>query len=121
MEQYAQQPAAVEVFPVGNCTDLILRKNITETAVEATETQVAATVWQCEERQLRVPGSYTAEAVSAEFETWWAYDPAAEQAAQAKPTTAERLALTEAAILELGTLVAGLLTANTTGTESENG
>ena len=55
MEQYVKQPAEVEVFDLGGQTDIILRRNI--------------------ERQYRVPGSYTAEDVQAEFTTWWDYDP----------------------------------------------
>lgn len=119
MEQYAQRPAAVETFTVGKYTDIILRKNIAEVEVEATETEAAATVWQCEERQLRVADSYTAEAVSADFDAWWSYNPAAQAAA--KPTTAERLSAAEAAILELGAVVAELAAGGTTAeTEQTN-
>lgn len=35
----------------------------------------AQTIWTCEERQHRVPGSYTAEDVQADFDAWWDYDP----------------------------------------------
>lgn len=71
-EQYAVQPDAVVVFPLGSCTDLILRKDIAETEAQAEDGE-AAVVWTCTERQMRVPRALTAEDVAANFDTWWAY------------------------------------------------
>lgn len=56
MEQYVKQPLAVEVFDLGDKTDIILRRDFqqTEQPLEGGGTQ---TVWTCEERQHRVPGT----------------------------------------------------------------
>lgn len=115
LEQYAVEPAAVEVFAVGtSSTDLILRKNITETTTSVSsnpdneQAAESVTIWQCEERQLRVPAVLTAEQVTADFDTLWDYDPRAKTAAQATPTMSERLAAVEAAVLELGEVLASV-------------
>ena len=74
MEQYVKQPAEVEVFDLGGQTDIILRRDIQQ-AEQPLEDGGAQTIWTCEERQHRVPGSYTAEDVQADFDAWWDYDP----------------------------------------------
>ena len=74
MEQYVKQPAEVEVFDLGDATDMILRRDIQQTQ-QPLEDGSTQTIWTCEERQMRVPGSYTAEDVQADFDTWWDYDP----------------------------------------------
>ena len=74
MEQYVKQPAEVEVFDLGGQTDIILRRNIQQ-AEQPLEDDSTQTIWTCEERQMRVPGSYTAEDVQADFDTWWNYTP----------------------------------------------
>lgn len=74
MEQYVKQPAEVEVFDLGGQTDMILRRDIQQTQ-QPLEDGGTQTVWTCEERQHRVPGSYTAEDVQADFDAWWNYDP----------------------------------------------
>lgn len=112
LEQYAVRPNTVDVFAVGSSyTDVILRKDIKETIVPATtspdgsQTTEETTVWQCEERQLRVPSVLTAEDVTADFDTWWAYTDGTKTAAT-QPTNAERIAALEAAVLELGEVLA---------------
>lgn len=110
LEQYAVKPNAVDVFAVGsNYTDVILRKNIIEITVSGGESGQAAeetAAWQCEERQMRIPTVLTAEQVASDFDTWWSYEPTAKKVAQATPTMSERLAAVEAAILELGEVLA---------------
>ena len=63
MEQYVKQPAEVEVFDLGGQTDMILRRDIQQTQ-QPLEDGGTQTIWTCEERQHRVPGSYTAEDVT---------------------------------------------------------
>ena len=63
MEQYVKQPAEVEVFDLGGQTDIILRRDIQQTQ-QPLEDGGTQTIWTCEERQHRVPGSYTAEDVT---------------------------------------------------------
>lgn len=110
LEQYAVRPNAVDVFAVGGSyTDVILRKDIVEITVSSGENEQVAeetAAWQCEERQMRIPAVLTAEQVASDFDTWWSYDPAAPKAARATPTMSERLAAVEAAILELGEVLA---------------
>ena len=74
MEQYVKQPAEVEVFDLGGQTDIILRRDIQQTQ-QPLEDGGTQTIWTCEERQHRVPGSYTAEDVQANFDAWWKYTP----------------------------------------------
>ena len=74
MEQYVKQPAKVEVFDLGDATDMILRRDIQQTQ-QRLEDGGTQTFWTCEERQHRVPGSYTAEDVQADFDAWWDYKP----------------------------------------------
>ena len=91
MEQYVKQPAEVEVFDLGGQTDMILRRDIQQPQ-QPLEDGGTQTIWTCEERQHRVPGSYTAEDVQADFDAWWEYEP---PAPQPEPTQAERLAALE--------------------------
>lgn len=83
-EQYVLKPAEVEVFPVGDKTDVILRRNIQ--AVERTgETDSENfTGWECEEKQLRYDGTLTKEEVLEDFDSWWEYT-ADEAAAELTP------------------------------------
>ena len=74
MEQYVKQPAEVEVFDLGGQTDMILRRDIQQTQ-QPLEDGGTQTIWTCEERQHRVPGSYTAEDGQAKFDAWWNYTP----------------------------------------------
>lgn len=93
IEVYATQPAPVECYPVGGDTDIILRRNI-EQLPEA-EGEDAPTGWRCEERQFRYAGKLDAATVQADFDRWWAYDPAAD----VRPTLADRVAALEEAQL----------------------
>lgn len=110
LEQYAAKPNAVDVFAVGSgYTDIILRKNIIEIVVSSGESEQAAeetAAWQCEERQMRIPTVLTAEQIISDFDTWWDYEPTAPRLVQATPTMSERLAAVEAAVLELGEVLA---------------
>lgn len=54
-EIYSFQPEAVEVFRVGDDTDLILRKNIEKQQMTDDEGK-AYTVYACDERQVRYAG-----------------------------------------------------------------
>lgn len=73
-EQYTERPTEIEVFPLGSETDVILRKSIAESETTGENGDVA-TCWQCEERQIRVPGTVSAEDIAADFEAWWEYTP----------------------------------------------
>ena len=95
IEIYATQPAPVECYPVGGDTDIILRRNI-EQLPEA-DGEDAPTGWRCEERQFRYAGKLDAATVQADFDRWWAYDPAAD----APPTLADRVAALEEAQLAM--------------------
>lgn len=65
-ECYAREPAETEVFSHSSVTDVILRKSIQR--VEDEENGVR---WECDEVQIRVPGSVTAAEVQNAFDTWW--------------------------------------------------
>lgn len=71
IESYAKQPLDVEVFPIGEYTDIILRRNIKEIMSEATEGQEAQTIWRCEEVQRRVSGAVTLEQAREQFDALW--------------------------------------------------
>ena len=73
-EIYSFQPEAVEVFRVGDDTDLILRKNIEKQQMTDDEGK-AYTVYACDERQVRYAGVLTAEEVKKNFDKWWDYEP----------------------------------------------
>lgn len=73
-EIYSFQPEAVEVFRVGDDTDLILRKNIEKQQMTDDEGK-AYTVYACDERQVRYTGVLTAEEVQKNFDKWWDYAP----------------------------------------------
>lgn len=73
-EIYSFQPEAVEVFRVGDDTDLILRKNIEKQQMTDDEGK-AYTVYACDERQVRYAGVLTAEEVQKNFDKWWDYAP----------------------------------------------
>lgn len=73
-EIYSFQPEAVEVFRVGDDTDLILRKNIEKQQMTDDEGK-AYTVYACDERQVRYAGVLTAEEVQKNSDKWWDYAP----------------------------------------------
>ena len=93
MEQYVKKPAAVQVFALNGATDIILRKDIASEKITDEEGN-KQTVWNCDERQIRVAFAVTEEEVTADFDSWWDYQPPRE----AEPVTAsDRLAALEAA------------------------
>ena len=57
MEQYVKKPAAVQVFALNGATDIILRKDIASEKITDEEGN-KQTVWNCDERQIRVASSH---------------------------------------------------------------
>lgn len=68
-ESYLWKPQELEVHAVKNGTDIILRRDITQTTRK--EENVEETVWECEERQFRYNGTLTDEKVSKNFNYYW--------------------------------------------------
>lgn len=111
-ESYLWKPQEVEIHAVKNGTDVILRRNITQTTRQEDDTE--ETVWECEERQFRYKGTLTEETVSENFDYFWALaegkteeeamDEAAEKAGE--PTLKERLEILEGAFMELAEVIA---------------
>ena len=66
-EFYVDKPAEIEVYTHGGNTDIIMRKSITQEADEDGNMR-----WTCEERQMRQPGSISAESVKADISIFWA-------------------------------------------------
>lgn len=66
-EYYVDKPAEIEVYTHGGCTDIILRKSIAQESDEDGNMR-----WTCEERQMRQPGTISAEPVKADFSIFWA-------------------------------------------------
>lgn len=60
MEQYVKKPAAVQVFALNGATDIILRKDIASEKITDEEGN-KQTVWNCDERQIRVASAVTEE------------------------------------------------------------
>ena len=58
MEQYVKKPAAVQVFALNGATDIILRKDIASEKITDEEGN-KQTVWNCDERQIRVASAVT--------------------------------------------------------------
>ncbi len=83
-EYYALEPAAVEVFPVGSATDVILRRGIHAVDRTGETDSENFTGWECEEKQLRYDGTLTKEEVLEDFDSWWEYT-ADETAAELTP------------------------------------
>ena len=66
-EFYVEKPADIEVYTHGGNTDIILRKSVTQEADEEGNMR-----WTCEERQMRQPGTISADSVKADFSIFWA-------------------------------------------------
>lgn len=66
-EYYVDKPAEIEVYTHGGNTDIIMRKSITQEADEDGNMR-----WTCEERQMRQPGTVSAESVKADISIFWA-------------------------------------------------
>jgi len=65
-ENYAVKPAELEVFNHGNCTDIIIRKNITEV-----QDDESGAKWECEERQMRVDQILSFSEVKSSVSRYW--------------------------------------------------
>lgn len=115
-ECYLLSPAEVEVFPVKNGTDIIIRQDIEEVTKEqevqtedGESTVESYTAYECNEVQLRVSGSVTAEEVESNLTYYLelaesgdevaANDAAATESGE--PTVIERVEALEGAFLEL--------------------
>lgn len=66
-EFYVDKPAEIEVYTHGGNTDIIMRKSIAQESDEDGNMR-----WTCEERQMRQPGTISAESVKADFSIFWA-------------------------------------------------
>lgn len=87
-ECYSLQPPRIELYPVFSGTDIILRKNITETEKEEPEKYTA---WECDEVQFHYRGETTREEIEEDFEYWFKK---AEEASES--SDAEKLSLEDA-------------------------
>ena len=116
-ESYLSQPPAVEVYPVKNGTDIILRKNVEQ--VEKEESQDGEkrtyTCWECDEAQYRHKGIVTKEEVEEKFDYWFAIaegktepEAADEQLISSnEPNLMERLEALENGLAELAEVICG--------------
>ena len=57
--EYPFSPEEIEIFDIGNQTDIILRKNIAKEAIKRGEDERESTVYICEEVQTRKKGTIT--------------------------------------------------------------
>lgn len=94
---YGSEPAAVEVHRHSGATDVILRTDIEAEEVESEEE--TATEWHCREVQLRLPGSTSAEEVTAQFDELWRRGATGEE--HKTVTLEERVTAAEAALLAI--------------------
>lgn len=101
MEQYVKKPAAVQVFALNGAMDIILRKDIASEKITDEEGN-KQTVWNCDERQIRVAFAVTEEEVTADFDSWWDYQPPREAESV---TVSDRLDALEAAVYDLAEVV----------------
>ncbi len=87
---YTTKPAPLQVYPLGEQTDLILRRDIRKTTLQ---TEAGAQEgWTCQERQLRLPGTLSAREVAENFERYWSWTP---PAPKPQKTQEQRLAQLE--------------------------
>lgn len=110
-ECYLLQPLTVELHEVDTGTDIILRKNISQTEREDEHNGevIKSAVWECEEVQYRYKGKVTEQDVTEKFDYWWEIaegkdeiDATDEQAKKdGTPTVMERLEALESGIVEL--------------------
>lgn len=101
---YGSEPAAVEVHRHSGITDVILRTDID--AVEVESEGETATEWHCQEVQLRLPGSMSAEEVTAQFDELWRRGETGEEPKTA--TLEERVTAAEAALLAIMDMGVGI-------------
>lgn len=80
METYALKPKEVECYSYDGGTDVIMRQNIHQVeqysggGSDGSES-TPQLIWECEEKQFRVPGTLTVTEICADIDTWWRYVP----------------------------------------------
>ena len=87
-ETYCSIPKAVLTFPVGEKTDVILRKNI-EKVTKQGNLEETYDAYECDEVQFRYDGTLTVEEIENDFDSWWNYP------AKASMTLDERVSALE--------------------------
>lgn len=88
-ETYCSIPKAILIFPVGEKTDIILRKNIEKVTKQNDVGEMAYDAYECDEVQFRYDGALTIEDIESNFDYWWNYP------AKASMTIDERVAALE--------------------------
>ena len=88
-ETYCSIPKAVLTFPVGEKTDVILRKNIEKVIKQGNSVEETYDAYECDEVQFRYNGTLTVEEVENDFDSWWNYP------AKASMTLDERVSALE--------------------------
>jgi len=74
-QEYLKKPAAVEVYRLGDKTDVIIRQNITKVKKTNEDAGKSYTVYECDEVQYRYSGIVTKDTIEADMETWLAWEP----------------------------------------------
>ena len=92
--EYPFSPEEIEIFDIGNQTDIILRKNIAKEAIKRGEDERESTVYICEEVQTRKKGTITKQEAMENFEVIW--NEASKQE-EDQPTLEQRVSALEAA------------------------
>lgn len=100
--EYPYEPKTVEVFPIENLTDVILRKNVSQETVKRGEENLV--IYTCDEVQVRKVGAITAQEVQDNFEVLWN---GATGQAGTQPTLEQRVSALEAAQLAMIDLEVG--------------
>lgn len=72
-ETYCSIPKAVLTFPVGEKTDVILRKNIEKVTKQGNSEKESYDAYECDEVQFRYDGTLTIEDIESNFDYWWDY------------------------------------------------
>lgn len=122
-ESYLSQPPKVETYAVESGTDIILRKNIEEvekTEIYGGDKEISYKVWECNEVQLRYPGSVTAEEIENDFDYWFEKAESFPESTQAEGLSledAKKLKYQEIASACEQAIYAGVDVAVSTGTE----
>lgn len=98
--EYAKKPNAVDIYRVGNKTDIILRRDIRQEERFDEGNERPHCAWVCEEKQIRYDGAVTAAEVQDDFDGWWNYTPGRNEAG-AGPTMEERMETVEAVLMEM--------------------
>lgn len=106
-ETYLLKPSEIEVYPVFDGTDVILRRNFEE--IEVREEEEETKVWECDEVQFKYRGKLTEEKIKEKFDYWYALGEgkneieAIDKEAETKnePSVVERLDALESGLAEL--------------------